>query len=163
MNKKLAIVLVLIGLLLLGSGIVLFTLNAKETQPKPNNAEEQETAQEPTEEVKENNNEFIKEEHCLQTICIETITIKKDATTNQISVTGEFTNKGTAVEPAGYIKFLVIHEGKEFYKLIQYPEIQPNAKVPINFLAEDKDNILLYAMDYTLVEPTQTEIAEANQ
>lgn len=163
MKRKIAILLLLIGILSLGLGMTMYLLNDNNQQEKPKKEQpvQQEQPQEqPQEDVTENNNEFIKEEHCLEKICVETITIKKDLTTNKILVTGELTNKGTTVEPAGYIKFLVQHDGEEFYKVIQYPEIQPNAKVPINF--EGQHKVLLYAIDYNLVTPTDRELASIN-
>ena len=69
--------------------------NNQQEKPKKEQPVQQEQPQEqPQEDVTENNNEFIKEEHCLEKICVETITIKKDLTTNKILVTGELTKVG---------------------------------------------------------------------
>lgn len=157
MKRKTITILLVIGILLLGGGVLLFTLNNDEQKVKqePTTTEKEEVEKTP-EVVTENNNEFVKEEHCLEKLCLGELTIKKDETTNKIVVTGQITNKGTVNIPAGYVKFLMQENDKEYYKMIQYPELQPNAKIPVNF--EDENELLLYAIDYNLVEPTPTEL-----
>jgi len=157
MSKKLVIILLGIGgILLLVGGILVSTTVIKNAAQEENKEKQKETTEEYVPDVDKNEAETLKQQHCLETLCIDTLSVLNDNDAELSIVSGELKNTSEQVAPAGYIK-IVFKVGEEtFERMLYHEEIQGNGIHPIEWQHTNKE--LIEAPDYQLVKPTETEI-----
>lgn len=140
--KKFIILVFITSFLLILIGVF---LNFKKTESHKSIEKEQQI----------NTSEFLKKEHCLGTLCIQSMEITYQSKLGIISFI--LINKGNDALPAGFIK-LEFEHNQEFTYISYHPEILPNEtqKTEIEVL---KNNII-QMKDYEIKELTASELAE---
>ena len=158
MSKKLGIIVLGIGGLLLVIGIILVSVNAIKGEPPTKNKEQ---VEEYIPDVDKNESEKLKEKHCLENICIDTLSVITDNDAKLSIVSGDLKNTSNQVIPAGYFKIVFTVGTETFDKMIYHGEIPANGVHPLEW--QHNNEKLTQAPDYQLVKPTEAEIQAENQ
>lgn len=164
MSKKTGIIILgIIGVLLLTGGLIISATAIKEAAIDKNKETKQEQVKEDEyiPDIDVNESEKLKEQHCIENICIDTLSVVTDNDQKISVVSGELKNTSAQVIPEGYIKIIFKVGEETFEKMLYHDVIQPNG---INVLEWQHHNEkLTEAPDYQLVKPTEAEILAENK
>lgn len=110
--------------------------------------------------ISKNKSEKIKEEHCIESLCLVSTKISYDNKNKIGEIEFNFKNKGTESLPQGFIK-LVAKDNPKISFVIYHLELNPDSEMPS--LIQFKDKKIVEIKDFILKKPTNAEIEEAQR
>ena len=150
-KKKIGYTLVIVSLLIIILGTIFFLIDSNKTKEKK---EEKKT---PEEIVELEKNDNLKEEHCLENICLSNMVITGNYH-EYYHASVDITNKTPQTIEKKYIKVLFEVDGKTQAKFWYVDSLATNESINLDIGL--MDDTLLKATSYQLENPTAAEIAE---
>ena len=151
-QKKIGYILVIISLLIIILGTIFFLIDSKHKD-----SQKEEDKKTPEEIIELEKNDNLKEEHCLENICLSNMTITGNYH-EYYHASADITNKSNKTIENKYIKVLFEVDGKTEIKYWYIEKLDTNESINIDIGLQD--NTLLKATSYQLENPTSAEIAE---
>ena len=151
MKKIVIIVLILIGIISLAVGISLVFTNNNDGSNEQDSTDNEAT---PQEEVREGNITEIKEEHCLDALCIKDMQIINVSPQMNI-ISGTFVNNSETTIPGDCFKFIFEINKEIIEKSFCYGDIEAHGEAPLELQYQDPR--IINATDYKLQMLTDEE------
>jgi len=155
-------IIILIGLVLLGSGIYA-SINKKDSIKKQSiESQEEMKSQDMIDKKydrKRNKSEAMKEKHCLDKICITDIENTFESGSIGV-ISGNMINEGDSSIPAGYLKLSFTAENFEEKLIIYHAELPARKQIPLEI--QHKNEKIVEATNVKIENPTPEEIKEAD-
>lgn len=142
-------------ILLAGVGCVIAGLSLSNVEKPNENNPSTEVKEESTPDTIKNPNKELKNEKCLQNLCVTDLEIAKQV--GIYSITATLQNKGETITEQAIALIFKTTDGSDVRKIHHISKLEKNASVPLEIQFTIEEQELMEASDYKLEAATQAE------
>lgn len=146
------------NIIIFGVGIFLFVIGTL-LYFSSNNYVKEKQSNNLSQDIQKNNNEKIKKEHCLNSLCIKSMSISVESNINYLTAT--IINQSEREILSGFINLEFQVGDEKIVEVYYHNELPPNVEISMEIGAIDQK--LLKATDYKIKELSQEELEKYNQ